>query len=209
MSFLFFLTLLSIVAFVSLFSFQYGGGLFFWDWMAGQLIVLNGIILVFCPPYRQRSLADIISSPLIKIIKGILAAAVLYGFFWLGHILFKEIWPGNLGFLREVYSLKQGSSSFRIGLWLGLVIGPGEEFLWRWYLQSEWERKVGPIKAFILVSFLYTMVHLPTKNFLLLLAAGSGGLFWGWLYLRYRSLLVNIVCHTLWDLAVFIFFPFG
>ena len=33
-------------------------------------------------------------------------------------------------------------------------------------------------------------------------------LFWGWLYLRFRSPVLNIVSHTLWDLAVFVVFPF-
>ncbi len=55
---------------------------------------------------------------------------------------------------------------------------------------------------------LYTAVHLASGNIMLVLAAAVCGVFWGWLYLRYRSPVLNIVSHTLWDLAVFVVFPF-
>jgi hypothetical protein len=43
---------------------------------------------------------------------------------------------------------------------------------------------------------------------MLVLAAAVCGLFWGVLYLRTGSILLVAVSHTLWDIAVFVLFPF-
>lgn len=66
----------------------------------------------------------------------------------------------------------------------------------------------GPI-GFLVATGIYTGVHLAGGNPILVLAAGVCGLFWGWLYLRYRSLLLNVTSHTAWDVAVFLLFPLG
>jgi len=42
---------------------------------------------------------------------------------------------------------------------------------------------------------------------MLVLAAATCGLFWGWLYLRFRSVIILVVSHVLWDLAIFLFAP--
>ena len=65
-----------------------------------------------------------------------------------------------------------------------------------------------PAYGFALTALLYTAVHLSSGNIMLVLAAAVCGVFWGWLYLRFRSPILNIVSHTLWDLAVFVVFPF-
>ena len=44
---------------------------------------------------------------------------------------------------------------------------------------------------------------------MLLLAALVCGVFWGWLYIRFDSILLNAVSHTAWDVAVFLIFPFS
>jgi len=41
------------------------------------------------------------------------------------------------------------------------------------------------------------------------LAAALCGVFWGYLYLRLRSVWLNVISHLVWDLAVFMFFPFS
>jgi hypothetical protein len=43
---------------------------------------------------------------------------------------------------------------------------------------------------------------------MLILAAAVCGVFWGWLYLRFRSPLLNVVSHAVWDLLVFVILPF-
>jgi membrane protease YdiL (CAAX protease family) len=63
--------------------------------------------------------------------------------------------------------------------------------------------------GFILATSLYTAVHVATGNMVLVLAALVCGIFWGWLYMRYKSMLINVVSHTVWDILVFLILPFA
>jgi membrane protease YdiL (CAAX protease family) len=56
---------------------------------------------------------------------------------------------------------------------------------------------------------LYTGVHIFTGNFMLVMAAFICGLFWGWMYLKYNSMVINVVSHTVWDIVVFLVLPFN
>jgi membrane protease YdiL (CAAX protease family) len=90
-----------------------------------------------------------------------------------------------------------------------LVIGPGEEVFWRGFLQKRAQSVLGVTAGWLAVSALYAAVHIGSGNLLLVLAAAAGGLFWGYLYFRYGSILVNTVSHTLWDVAIFLLRPVG
>ena len=59
-----------------------------------------------------------------------------------------------------------------------------------------------------LAAAVYAVVHAGSGNPMLVLAAAVCGLFWGYLYLRTDSVLLVAVSHTVWDLAVFVVFPF-
>jgi hypothetical protein len=96
----------------------------------------------------------------------------------------------------------------RVVLLIALLIGPGEELFWRGFFQENAGARIGRPAGFILASLLYTSVHLASGNIMLILAAAVCGVFWGWLYLRFRSPLLNGVSHTVWDLLVFVVFPF-
>jgi len=89
-----------------------------------------------------------------------------------------------------------------------LIIGPGEELFWRGYLQRRFGTKFGKMAGFILATTLYTAVHIATGNFVLVLAALICGLFWGWLYMRFNSMIINVISHTVWDIGVFLLLPF-
>jgi membrane protease YdiL (CAAX protease family) len=89
-----------------------------------------------------------------------------------------------------------------------LIIGPGEELFWRGFLQRNMSLQFGRILGFILTTVVYAGVHVASGNIMLVLAALVCGIFWGWLYLRYQSMIINVVSHTLWDISVFMLFPF-
>jgi hypothetical protein len=78
---------------------------------------------------------------------------------------------------------------------------------WRRLLQRRLEDLWGGWKGCLAAAALYTAVHAGSGNPLLVLAAGVCGLFWGYLYLRFRSVVLNAVSHALWDAAVFILWP--
>jgi len=54
---------------------------------------------------------------------------------------------------------------------------------------------------------LYAAVHLTSRNPVLVLAALVCGLVWGYQYLKFKSVLANIISHICFDLAVFLFLP--
>ena len=88
------------------------------------------------------------------------------------------------------------------------VIGPGEEIFWRASLQRLCMDRWGDAPGWFISVALYSLVHLGSGNLMLVLAAAVCGLFWGWLYRRYRSIILVAVSHTIWDILVFIIAPF-
>ena len=90
---------------------------------------------------------------------------------------------------------------------MALVIGPGEELFWRGFLQRRLQAQAGPGRGLVLATLLYAAVHIASSNPILVLAAFVCGLFWGLLYLRYQSMLLNMLSHLIWDLAIFLLLP--
>ena len=152
---------------------------------------------------------DVRTRPFRKIALGALSAAALYGVFYFGNALVLRILPEGEKGIGAVYGLKFGIPPMRVGLLLLLVIGPGEELFWRGYLQRTWQNKLGGPSALPLAVAVYTAVHIASGNPVLVLAAAVCGLFWGVLYQRSGSVLLVAVSHALWDLAVFLLFPFA
>lgn len=55
---------------------------------------------------------------------------------------------------------------------------------------------------------LYALVHAGSCNFMLVMAALVAGVVWGALYRFFPNRFAAIILsHSLWDVAVFIFFP--
>lgn len=194
--------------FIALFRFRRLGPLDFWTWIAANVVLVVVLSLVLDRGYAARLRRDVASAPLRKIGTGIASAAVLYAVFAAGRLLALRLFPFAAAGIGSVYALKSGLPLLRVVLLIALVVGPGEELFWRGFFQHNVAETAGRRRGFILTALLYAAVHLASGNIMLVLAAAVCGLFWGWLYLRFRSPLVNIVSHTLWDLAVFVAFPF-
>ncbi len=207
MLFLAFITLLAGFSFPLLFYFQRLGPLDFWWLMAGQLLFFFALVLLLDPQERFVIKHNILVKPIQNTSIGLFSAILLYGIFYSGWKFVLKIWPQSTYYINNVYSLKESASSWRLAFFLGLIIGPGEEILWRWFFQRRWAEILGRKKGFLFTSFFYSLVHLTTGNPFLVFAALVCGLFWGWLFFQYRSLLLNIVSHSLWDVAIFVFWP--
>lgn len=198
----------AIVLFSLLFSFQGIGAFDFWWWMSANLILLILSDWILDRDYRKGITDDLKSDLIRKILVGLVSVLFLYLVFYAGNELIRFIIPVSEDGISQVYGFKGDASGIRISLLMLLVIGPGEELFWRVYLQSMLSDKWGKITGFVIATLLYTGVHVFTGNAILVLAALVCGVFWGWLYLKFRSPLINMISHTLWDLAVFIVFPF-
>jgi uncharacterized protein len=198
-------TVLASVLYSALFTFR--GAADFWWWMGGNVVVLVALASLLDPEFRASVAADVRSGLAWKAAGGLASAAVLYGIFLAGGELSRRLVPFAGDGIRAVYVLRDGQVPLKLYLLLGLVIGPGEELIWRGCLQRSFQGCLGPRGGLLVVTVLYTAVHLGSYNPMLVAAAAVAGLFWGWLYLRFQSIILNVVSHTVWDLAVFLLFP--
>ena len=200
---------MAIILFVPLFITRGLGPIDFWWWLSGNLIILVSIAVFFDPAWRSSIYQDMTGNIPFKIGMGILSALFLYLVFAAGNFLSRKIFTFAGSGIQDVYAFKMGASRFRIAVLMIFIIGPGEELFWRGFLQRSLQNKTGRYLGFILATSIYTLVHLGSGNVMLVLAAGVCGLFWGYLYLRYGSITLNIVSHTLWDVTVFLWLPFN
>lgn len=196
------------VLFIALFRLKRLGPLDFWAWLSLNIVIVVGMSFVLDRGYARRLREDFRSDLARKVALGIASAAVLYGVFAAGRIIALRIFPFAASGIGNVYALRAGAPILRIVLLIGLVIGPGEELFWRGFFQERTGATTSPVLGFALTALLYAVVHMASGNLMLVLAAAVCGVFWGWLYLRFRSPVLNVVSHTLWDLAVFVVFPF-
>lgn len=200
--------LLSAIFFPLLFR-SYGfGALDFWWSMAALNVLLVAAAQFTGGRLFSRLIEDAKEGVLLKTLLGCSSAALLYFIFAAGNWLAAFILPGAKEDISLIYSLRSGVSLLRIVLLITFVIGPAEELFWRGWLQHNLQRKFRFVTPLAAASFLYAAVHLSSGNLMLFAAALTAGFFWGLLYLWRGSLLANVVSHVLWDLLVFVCFPF-
>jgi membrane protease YdiL (CAAX protease family) len=195
--------------FVPLFAFRHIGAFDFWWWMSFNIAALILLSFALERPFAQILLADFHSGLGRKIVWGILSAVFLYGIFYAGNLLSRQFLPFAPEGISRVYGFKEGASLLRIILLIVFLIGPGEEVFWRATIQRQFQSHVGDLSGWLISAAIYALVHLGSGNLMLVMAAGVCGLFWGWLYLRYRSIVMVAVSHTLWDILAFIVVPFS
>ena len=200
---------LAVAMFVVMFVFKKAGFFDFWYWMSANLVLLLTLVFISDKSNGMELKRDFGIAPGRKILYGLLAAFGLFLLFYAGNYLIRLIIEQAGEGIQNVYAFKQDASPWRIALLMLLIIGPGEELFWRGYMQRRLSERIGKVRGFLLAAFIYTAVHIATGNAVLVLAALVCGVFWGWLYMKYRSMLINIVSHTVWDIAVFILLPFS
>lgn len=201
-------SILAILMFLPLFVLQQIGPLDFWWWMSANLIILISIGAYTDKIFIKKIEDDFKQNIFNKILWGFLSAGLLYLIFWFGNFLIRWILDFAGEDISNVYAFKGNASKLRIGLLMLLIIGPGEEFFWRAYIQGNLMRRYGKLTGFILATLVYTLIHVATGNLVLILAALAGGIFWGWIYMKYQSITINAISHIVWDISVFLLFPF-
>jgi CAAX protease family protein len=201
------ITALAALLFFPLFVFRSVAWFDFWWWISVNIALLLCAAAVLDETWRKDIAIDIRERLIWKIGMGVLSAAVLYGVFYAGNIISRWLFFFAGTGIDGVYAFKTDASAFRIGLLMLCLIGPGEELFWRGFLQRRLQGGYGQWRGFLLATMIYTLIHIGSGNVMLVLAAGVCGLFWGFLYLRFRSMLLNAISHTLWDVAIFLVLP--
>ena len=162
------------------------------------------LALGFAVAFSLKNLMYCFIGALLGTVVGVL---ILYLIFLIGNDLATFFLAFGQSGISGIYGLGEKADMRMIAFLLVLIIGPGEEFFWRGYLQRRLTKEYGKIGVpFVILA--YAGVHLASGNMMLILAAFSAGVFWGLLYHYYRNLWASIVSHALWDLAAFILFPF-
>ncbi len=200
--------LLALGLFIPLFIFRSTGPLDFWSSLSLTVVFLSVLGLAVDPAYWPFLREDLRTRPSFKVVWGLLSALVLYGIYFAGNLVLRNVIPASGAEISNIYAFGAGVSRLRVILIILLFIGPGEELFWRGYLQRNWQERFSGTGGWLLTTLLYAGVHAGSGNPILVLAAVVCGLFWGWLFRRYRSPLMLIVSHTAWDLLAFIIIPF-
>lgn len=176
----------------------------FWLEMTVSAIILT----TFAFFIWGRNLASTIKPAPSTVIMGVGIAILLWITFWVGDRIAGWLLPFERMQVDAIYAMRSNTPSWLISLLLLLIIGPAEEIFWRGCIQRYFARRRGANTAFILTTIIYTIIHIPSLNFMLVMAALVCGTIWGGLYrLMPQRLPAIIISHALWDAAVFVWFP--
>ena len=181
----------------------------FWLMLSFSTSLLGGIALSQARPLLRKE-----EMTLKNVLLGFLMAGLLYAIFWLGNqfliavsVLFPSLLPDRPGNIGSVYANIGNLPPALVGSLLFFPIGFGEEIFWRGLVQRRFAETWNPAAGFVLALLLYTGVHLPTGNPVLILAAFTCGAFWGGFYWLTGSILPVLISHMLWDPAIFVIWP--
>lgn len=176
----------------------------FWYTMTFSALTLTALSTLWCREWLKD-----FRPTLRSVAAGLAIAFLLWWVFWVGDKVSQWMFGFARGQVDMIYSMKGGTPPTVIGLLLLLIIGPAEEIFWRGFVQRHMMARWGANAGFIAATACYTLVHLPSLNFMLIVAAGVVGGCWGLIYRFFpRSLTALIISHAVWDACAFVLFPF-
>lgn len=175
----------------------------FWQMMCGSALILTSLATLFGLSWWKK-----IHLSAREVGLGVAIAVVLWGVFWVGDKAATWLFDFARPQVDSIYGIKEGISPWLLSLLLLLLIGPAEEIFWRGYVQQRLCKQWGEDRAFLIATALYTLVHIPSGNFMLVMASMVCGVIWGGLYRLFPERFTAIVIsHAVWDAAVFVWFP--
>ena len=176
------------------------------------MMVISTSLLSVISIFNYRNQLNIKNFNYKEILIGISSAVLLYIVFFAGKNLLDifKIIPNHQQNISNVYASKGMLPSWTIAAFLFFPVGFGEEIFWRGYLQRLMSEKYGNTKSFLLTTFFYTAIHIPTLNPVLILAAFLVGIFWGLMFIwRNNNIVAPMISHMVWDPVIFIILPFS
>jgi membrane protease YdiL (CAAX protease family) len=138
---------------------------------------------------------------------GVAGAVLLYVVFVIGSWASRQILPFAAEQIASIYEVRGTAPTWLVATVLAAIIAPCEEVFWRGYVQGTLAFNLGDVRGWLIMAALYALVHLWAWNLMLIASAFICGLFWGYLFYRFKSLIPCIISHAIWDLAVFIYYP--
>jgi uncharacterized protein len=175
----------------------------FWLVMAVATAVLAGMGIRL----QKDRLREIYSFRPSHLVIGLTSAAILYAIFWVGNIVSSQLFHFARPEIAGIYSTRAQASPLTIGFLLLLWVGPAEEIFWRGFVQERLYGRYGRTGGYLVASMVYAAIHVFGFNFMLFMASLICGLFWGAMYLRYRSVWPGLISHAVWDVFIFVIIP--
>jgi len=142
----------------------------------------------------------------VHIAVGLVSALILYLVFLAGGFAVKLFSFADEG-VRDIYAIRGETPAVVTGIAIFFLIGPAEEFFWRGLVQYRLGKRYGETAGLVAGTFLYAAVHIWSFNFMLIATAGLCGLFWGYIFNRYKSVWPVVISHAAWDLVIFVLLP--
>ena len=188
----------------ALWSFTFLTGLMgsFWYRVTISAIILS--VYAFIAD-REAMLMEIDAFRIGELVKGAMGGIILYAFFYVGYSVLKSLLEGGAS---NVYLFRIESPAIFIASSL-VVTSFCEEYFWRAYVQRRLIKSNGVTTGIAVTTLAYALIHAPTMNAPLVLAASIAGLFWGVLYQRTGSLWLVAASHLVWTELIFVFLPLG
>lgn len=175
----------------------------FWWMMTGSALTLSLLATFFRPDWWKE-----VKWNFSNLLLGIGIAIILWGIFWIGDKTSAWLFDFARPQVDSIYGMKEGESPWLLAALMLFLIGPAEEIFWRGYVQRTLSERWNPNIGFLVATSLYALVHAGSCNFMLFMAALVAGVAWGTLYRFFPNKFAAIILsHSLWDVAVFIFFP--
>lgn len=182
-------------------AFGWSGGNF-WCKIAATALILTVASLFLMPPVPGG-----LAFRLADLLRGLASAALLWLVFWLAKALSARFLPFAAAQVGDIYAKGGDTPPWLIAVLLFFIIGPCEELFWRRYMQTGFMGRLGPGKGWLVATGVYTLVHLPSLNLMLMGAAAVAGGFWGLLYWRWGRIPPVIISHAFWTTAAFVLLP--
>lgn len=118
---------------------------------------------------------------------GLVSAVLLYAIFALGNTLSGWLFRFAPHQVSAIYYIRHEGSPLAMALVLLFITSPAEEVFWRGFVQRWFMHRFGGKAGWLLAVCVYAGVHVFSGNFMLVMAALTAGLFWGWLYWKTGS----------------------
>ena len=138
-----------------------------------------------------------------ELAKGFVTGAFLYAIFYLGYSMlrsFLEVGASN------VYLFRLESPTIIIASSL-ILTSFCEEYFWRAYVQRRLTVNHGSTTGLFATTAVYALIHAPTMNAPLIVAALIAGIFWGLIYQKTGSFWLVVASHLVWTELIFFFLP--
>ncbi|KIL45879.1 CPBP family intramembrane glutamic endopeptidase [Jeotgalibacillus soli] len=172
----------------------------FWYLYSGTALVMIALSIIQTKLDHELSVGQ-------YLLYGISSGILMYGIFLIGYQLMTFI-PGNAdNTISDLYQRIEPDHLWKY-IVLFLIIIPGEEIFWRGFVQKCLHRHLSTSMAIILTAVLAGSVFIFSGEWVWIMAAMVGGLFWGMLYAWKRSIPLVIVSHLTFDLLFFYVIPF-